>query len=120
MITQTNGQWAHLSIGKPPIKIVVDGETILFEDHHYCGPMPTKEDGSERQIKPNHRFWTAVSWWYQQGKRVSDGVAVWDEVIPTKTLWVAINRRNWVKADSAMGKTLVAAGHATKWIEDDL
>ena len=51
-------------------QIHVDGVWILFEDHHYCGPMPLdKRTLDERKLGPRHHFWAAVSAWYLGGKK---------------------------------------------------
>jgi hypothetical protein len=55
-----------LLLGGPDYTLEVGGKAVKFEWHHYCGPMPSK------QLGPRHMFWTAVTWWAQQGKRVDD------------------------------------------------
>jgi hypothetical protein len=56
--------------GGPLYQIYVDGVWILFEDHHYCGPMPLdKRTFDERLLGPRHRFWKVVTDWYQAGKK---------------------------------------------------
>ncbi len=69
-------KYGHVCIlfGGPEYTIQVGlGKPIKFEMHHYCGPLPT------RQLGPNHKFWTAVTLWSQQGERVDDkGQCIWD------------------------------------------
>ena len=50
--------------------ILVRGIRWRFEDHPFCGPMPATQ--------PTKAFWEAVTKWYATGKRVVDGVCVYD------------------------------------------
>jgi hypothetical protein len=64
----------HICFGGPMRKILVNGKPFLFEDHHYCGPLPCRADGSERKLGNKSPFWDAVTRWYQSGKKIgADG-----------------------------------------------
>jgi hypothetical protein len=68
----------HIDVGGPSLAIVIDGRRYLFEDHRYCGPMPVDAKGNGRDLGPRHRFWTVITWWYQQGKEFNaDGTCKW-------------------------------------------
>ena len=68
-----------LDFGGPDRKISVNGEIMEFEMHPYCGPVLIGKDGDPLDNqKPRHFFWTAVSYWSQQGERIEDGMCVWD------------------------------------------
>lgn len=73
---------AHLLMGGPDRLIEVDGEVIRFEDHPYSGPMPLGKRGKERRLGPRHKFWSAVTWWAQQGRQLDPetGRCVYREV----------------------------------------
>lgn len=62
-----------LSVGGKVFKIKVGEQIFEFEDHSYCGPMPIKKVG------PMHYFWTAVTLWCQQGKKInSEGLCEYE------------------------------------------
>lgn len=68
----------HLDLGGPEYTIVIGGKRFTFEDHRYCGPMPTDKRGNGRDLGERHVFWTAVTFWYQQGKAFNeDGTCKW-------------------------------------------
>lgn len=68
-----------LDVGGPSLKISVRGEIIAFEMHPYCGPILIGKNGDPLyNQRPDHFFWTAVSYWAQQGQRMDNGVCVWD------------------------------------------
>lgn len=70
----------HISKGGPDLLILVDGMQQLFEDHPHCGPVPVKPGGSARSLGPRHKFWHAVTCWYEQGKKIgADGLCLWEE-----------------------------------------
>jgi hypothetical protein len=66
-------------LGGSEYVINVSGQTYRFEMHRYCGPMPVYKNGNERPLAPRHKFWTAVTFWNQQGQRVENGHAIWSE-----------------------------------------
>lgn len=69
-----------LTLAPPMLKIIVGGNVIRFEDHSYCGPMPCRADGRVRDLHGRHKFWHAVSCWYQQGKKIdANGFCEWAE-----------------------------------------
>lgn len=59
--------------GAPPLKITIGAVSMLFEDHRVCGPLPVNAGGDGLNVPGRHPFWTAVTAWSQQGKRVIDG-----------------------------------------------
>lgn len=65
----------------PDLAIDVGGKRVAFEWSDRFGPLFTGKRGrvlnNQRQSK---RVWQAIQWWFEQGKRVADGVCVWDEV----------------------------------------
>lgn len=61
-----------LLLGGPDYVIDVHGRDVKFEWHDYVGPLPPKHIG------PRHMFWTVVTWWSRQGKRVDNGRCVYD------------------------------------------
>jgi hypothetical protein len=75
---------AHICTGGPKRKIRIDGKPYLFEEHPYCGPLPVRADGDARPLGAAHPFWTAVTEWWQAGRRIDrDGWCVW-ELAPPK------------------------------------
>lgn len=69
-----------LTLAPPERKIIVGGNVIRFEDHSYCGPMPCYANGRARYLRGRHKFWHAVSCWYQQGKKIdANGFCEWSE-----------------------------------------
>ncbi len=64
-----------------PFRLSVNGQVLQFEMHRVCGPVVVNRCGQPlaTQPGPRHRFWTAVTLWAQQGRRVEDGWCVWDE-----------------------------------------
>lgn len=65
-------------IGGPTLKISVNGKIISFEDHSYCGPSAlSKRTGDPLRHQPPG-FLNAATLWCQQGKRVENGLCVWD------------------------------------------
>lgn len=52
---------------------------MYFEDHRYCGPLVCNAAGDPiKQPGPRHPFWKAVTRWYEQGKKIVDGVCAWE------------------------------------------
>lgn len=75
----------HISYAGPERILMVEGKKFLFEDHHYCGPVVLGKNGDPLSVQPseNSPFWSAVSLWYQQGKRINETVnppwCIWDK-----------------------------------------
>lgn len=72
---------ACLLIGGPAQEIYARGRCFYFEWHSYCGPtLVSRLTGEPRVIQPGPRspFWDAAQAWHDQGKRVKEGVAVWN------------------------------------------
>ena len=76
----------HICYGGPIYTIQCGGVRVAFEMHCWCGPMPVKiSDWSERVLSWNHRFWTDVSQWAQQGEQVDEfGRCAYDPSIPLR------------------------------------
>lgn len=71
-----------LLTGGPLYQIYIDGKWVIFEDHHYCGPMPLdRRDLEPRTLGPRHRFWAVVSDWYQAGKKTGRERRIGREVV---------------------------------------
>lgn len=70
----------------------IDG--MRFEMHPYCGPAVVSGRGEvlDRQPGTRHRFWTAVTLWAQQGRRVTDeGVCIYEVPPEPQTVCLAGN-----------------------------
>jgi len=85
------GPLAVLCVGPPSIRISRPArpgakkapETVEFEMHAFCGPMPIDRKGNGRSLAPSHWFWTAVTQWCQQGQEVDElGRCQYDPTIP--------------------------------------
>lgn len=67
--------------GGPIQTLDAGGKRFLFEFHPYCGPVVVNAKTHEplsRQPGERNAFWVAVTQWAKQGKRVVDGVCVWE------------------------------------------
>ena len=83
--------------------IEVDGQRIHFEMHRWFGPavLNAAGDPARNQPGPRHKFWTAVTRWSQQGRRVGeDGLCIWG--VPAEPELVHIGGRNYAIKDSAL------------------
>lgn len=61
--------------------IHVRGKVFCFDWDSYCGPMPIGKRGQSIDV-PQY-FWSAVTWWAQQGKKVdAAGGCIWQEPTP--------------------------------------
>lgn len=69
----------HIDFAGPFFTIMVCGQKMRFEDHRYCGPVPINKRDEEKKLAPNHRFWEAVTQWYQAGRPMNpDGTCHWE------------------------------------------
>jgi len=69
-----------LTVAGPELTIEVGGAVYPFEWHSYGGPIPLNKRGDPKDLGPKHRFWTAVSHWAEQGKRLDENRrALWHE-----------------------------------------
>lgn len=71
----------HVSYGGPSYEIDSGGKRWFFEWNHYGGPTVLNrktEDPIVTQPAENSSFWDAVQWWDQQGRRLKDGLCVWN------------------------------------------
>ena len=64
------------------LEISVDGALVRFEFSARFGPWLLGKRGDLISKKPSRRFLERVSWWWQQGGQVVDGVAQY--VAPVK------------------------------------
>lgn len=78
--------------------IIVAGKKWRFDFSDRFGPTPVTKAGRELTGHIPGNFYEAVSWWYRQGKKVVDGLCVWD--IP-KEQFVMLNNRNYVTREIA-------------------
>jgi hypothetical protein len=77
------------------------GEKVFtFDFSERFGPLVVGADGREvAQPGPRHPFWTAVTQWHKQGKRVGDdGLCVWEPEPPMDLSdFVQVGKRTWVQ-----------------------
>lgn len=69
----------------PSRTIVAGGKSFFFEWHGYCGPTILHRhthDPLDKQPGPRSPFWDAVTLWDRRGRRMKDGLCVWDEQKP--------------------------------------
>ena len=51
-------------------RINVNGKTVYFEDHRYCGAMICNKDGDGiNEPKASSPIWLHINAWYRQGKK---------------------------------------------------
>ncbi len=84
-----------LCFGGPRLDIEVDGRRYAFEWHPYRGPMRLNrqtEDVCSRQPGEPSTFWRAVTWWDKQGRRMKDGLCVWNRERGAKYKTVGVGR----------------------------
>ena len=82
--------------------IHIDGEVYRFEFHDRFGPLPLTKTGRERSLGPKHKFWTVVTWWSQQGRRVDEnGVCIWEQPKSEFEGLVHLGGRNWGSPEMA-------------------
>lgn len=86
------------------LSIDVDGKRWHFEMHPQYGPATTNARGDISAHQPGSRspFWTAVTHWHQQGRKVKDGLCVW--AAPPKEKLVHLGGRHYALAGSALAK----------------
>ncbi len=99
-----DGSIAHVSLAGPERVIEVDGTLYRFEDHPVCGPTPLNKRGDPRHLRQRHRFWTAVTQWYEGGKKLdAQGRAIWEEAAdPDEAVgYVRIGRNLFPRAMAA-------------------
>lgn len=85
--------------------IEVGGKRLHFEMHRWCGPavLNSAGDPAEEQPGPQHKFWTAVTLWNQQGRQVdADGLCVWQS--PMEPELVHLGGRNYAAAGTALAQ----------------
>ena len=69
-----------LDAGGPTLKMNVSGKPYYFEMHPYCGPMFTDKHGNGLDSQPDehHLFWTHFDAWMRQGRKVVNGMCVYE------------------------------------------
>lgn len=68
--------------GGPSYEIEAGGRRFFFEMNWYAGPTVLNRNTHDPIVaQPGERslFWDAVACWEKQGKRVKDGVCVWNQ-----------------------------------------
>ena len=93
---------ACLMLGGENYTIDVDDKRWHFEMHPQYGPATTNARGdiSAHQPGPRAPFWTAVTLWSQQGRKVKNGLCVW--VKPPKEKLVHLGGRHYALEGSAL------------------
>ena len=72
-----------VTVAGPELTIEVGNQVYPFEWHSYCGPIPLNKRGDPKELGPKHVFWTAISHWAQQGKRLDENRrAIWEIPAP--------------------------------------
>lgn len=85
--------------------IEVGGKRLHFEMHRWCGPamLNAAGDPADKQPGPRHEFWTAVTLWNQQGRRVdAEGLCIWEK--PGEPELVHLGGRNYAVAGSVLAE----------------
>ncbi|MCZ6654849.1 MAG: hypothetical protein O7D91_17710 [Planctomycetota bacterium] len=68
--------------GGPTFEIEAGGKKFLFEWNRYGGPTildRRNHNPTGNQPRPKSPFWDAIDSWNKQGRRVADGLCVWDQ-----------------------------------------
>jgi hypothetical protein len=65
-------------MGGPEHDISVNGKIYHFEMHPYCGPIALNKRNGEALKHQFGPFLEAASLWAQQGRRVENGMCIWD------------------------------------------
>lgn len=100
------GYPATLCVGDDPVEIVAGGRRYLFEWNHYCGPTVLHrrtQDPLDKQPPENSPFWDAATWWHRQGKRVENGVAVWNRECEAEFEKIQIGPRTFLQGKIIRG-----------------
>ena len=98
-----NGLPAVITVPDGPWIIEAGGERIEFE-WSYPGPWPLKKNGDPRELGPRHKFWkhpfwNAVTLWDKQGRRVKDGLCVYD-LPPPPPKPVHLGGKHWAASQA--------------------
>ena len=67
--------------GGPTYDIEAGGKRFLFEWNRYAGPTVLNRNTHAPIVtQPDEcsEFWDAAVWWSRQGRRVKDGLCVWN------------------------------------------
>ncbi len=70
-----------LLTGGPTYEIEADGKRWFFEWNWYAGPTVLNRNTHAPIVtQPGEKspFWDAVVWWSRQGRRMKDGLCVWN------------------------------------------
>lgn len=71
----------NLDCGGPSYEIEAGGKRWFFEWNPYGGPTVLNRNTEApivTQPAEGSPFWGAVTWWDQQGRRLKDGLCVWN------------------------------------------
>jgi hypothetical protein len=84
--------------GAGPFVIEVGDRRFTFEDSDRFGPLLLRRDGMplDRQPGERHVFWRGYTPWRHQGRRVEDGLCVWQPFRPDRVRVVLVGRRRFV------------------------
>jgi hypothetical protein len=97
-------QIIHISMADAPLKINdKTGKLWHFEMHRYCGPAVLDTRGEIKNTQPPAKspFWEAVSFWAQQGEKMTDGrLCAWTQPITPKL--VHLGGKNYTYENSAL------------------
>jgi len=70
------------------LRIKVLGKEYIFDFSERFGPLLVKKNGDpcvNQPVSERHPFWKGFTPWLNQGKRVEDGVCIW-ELEPKKSV----------------------------------
>jgi len=67
----------HVMMGGEIKRISINGRILVFEDHPQIGPVLLRAGDEPAKIQ-SKIFLHAASMWYQQGKRMENGLCRWD------------------------------------------
>lgn len=85
--------------GVGPFVIEVDGKRYSFEDCDRFGPLLLRRNGSPLENQPGerHAFWKGYTPWRHQGRRVENGLCVWEPFKPDKVRAVMRGRKKFIE-----------------------
>lgn len=86
----------HISLGGPMQTIQVNGKRHYFEWHHYCGPIDCDPVTGEPLEEQADDFLEAASYWGQQGKKIEDGLCVWEHPARQEPIVKQVTKRTGV------------------------
>lgn len=83
--------------GAGPFVIEVGDKRYTFEDSDRFGPLLVRKNGSPLDNQPGerHPFWIGYNPWRRQGRRVADGLCVWQPFKPDKVRIIVRGRKRF-------------------------